>query len=228
MTRVFIIEDEKPIADLISLHIKNEGWTPLIFDDGLEGQKSCVMDKPDIIILDWMLPSLSGFEICKNIRQNKQSKNIPIIMLTALGEEENKISCLRAGADDYVVKPFSPAELIARIHANLRRSQPQLVLPTLTFENLTLNNETFTLTCEGKIIEISKIEFKLIQFFMQNPSRTLSRDSIMDNVWGYDTEINDRTVDVYIYRLRKKILNQSANCDIKSHRGFGYTLTRHP
>ena len=181
---------------------------------------------PDLIILDWMLPGMSGVEFAKRVRGNPNTKNIPIIMLTAKSDESNKLKGLDTGADDYMTKPFSPKELIARIKAVLRRKSPELVDEPISIKGLALDPNKHLLQYNKKTITIGPTEFKLLNFFMKNPDRVFSRNQILDKIWGNKSDIDDRTVDVHIKRLRDTLKISGQESLIKTIRGIGYRLSK--
>ena len=215
--KIFIIEDEPSIIQLVQYNLEKEGLIVSSATNGNEGLKELKKFKPNLLLLDWMLPDFSGIEICKNIRKDTNFKNLPIIMLTAKGEEEDKIKGLDSGVDDYLTKPFSFNELFARIKAVLRRSDPKLVSDNLEFEDLKLDRNE-------KEIKLGPTEFRLLEFFLTNPKRVYSRDQILENVWPNNINVESRTIDVHIRRLRKSINLKDQKELIRTVRSSGYSL----
>lgn len=206
---VLIIEDQESIASIIKYNLNKEGFNISIADDGAEGLEMVKSLKPDIVLLDWMLPSISGIEICKLIRSTPGIENTPIIMISARNEEMDKIAGLDRGADDYITKPFSPNELIARVRSVLRRIRPVFSDVVIDFEGLVVDLGKHSVTRDGHEIKLSPIEFKILQTLIEQPGRVLSRDQLMDKIWGTDIYIGSRTIDVHITRLRKALLSVS-------------------
>ncbi len=223
---ILIVEDEDSIAAIIKYNLKKEGFNVDSIDDGAAALEFAQKNKPDLILLDWMLPSMSGIDVCKALRASPETSNLPIIMLTAKSEELDKVAGLERGADDYMTKPFSPNELTARIKAVLRRMRPAFSGKLLEFEDILMDVQAHLVTRNFKEIELSPIEFKILQVFMENPGRVFSREALMDKIWGNDIFVGSRTIDVHITRLRRALLNASANdIDlIKTIRLAGYTL----
>lgn len=222
---VLIVEDEESIVTMLKYNLEKEGYRTRSTDDGEEAILMIEESKPDLVLLDWMLPSMSGIEICKMIRRNAEYNSIPIIMLSAKGEEADKISGLDCGVDDYLVKPFSPAELSARIRAVFRRIRPAFSEDTLTFADVRLDLNSCTAIRGSEQISIGPTEFRILQCMMEHPTRVLSRDQLIRKVWGYDTYVESRTVDVHINRLRKALnCNNSKPDIIKTIRSAGYSL----
>lgn len=210
---ILVIEDEESVAAIIKYNLKKEGYLVSVANDGLEGLEMAKELKPDLILLDWVLPSLSGIEICKLIRTNPAIANTPIMMISARSQEMDKIVGLDKGADDYISKPFSPAELMARIRSVLRRIRPAFSGDIMKFEDITLDVERHSVIRNSHEIKLSPIEFKILQVLMEAPGRVLSRDALMDKIWGSDVYVGSRTIDVHITRLRKALLSAS-NDDI--------------
>jgi len=223
---VLVVEDEEAITIMLQYNLQNEGFEVLICHDGEEGLETALDKQPDIILLDWMLPSMAGVDVCANLRKHESTRATPVIMLTAKGEEEDRITGLDSGADDYMVKPFSPKELIARIRAVLRRSNAALTEEILQYSDITLDLSCHKLTIKGKLIDIGPTEFKLLRFFMAHPERVYNRDQLLDGVWGNESYIEERTVDVHIRRLRKTLNQGGSDMDsyIKTVRSVGYML----
>jgi two-component system, OmpR family, phosphate regulon response regulator PhoB len=223
---ILIIEDEESVSGIIRYNLKKEGYQVLSTDDGAEGLELAKQHKPDLILLDWMLPSLSGIEVCKSIRSTEGVENIPIIMISARNEEMDKVMGLERGADDYISKPFSPAELIARIRAILRRLRPAFAGKAMVYEDIVMDMDKYLVTRGGKPVRLSPIEFRILQLLMEHPGRVLSRDALMDKIWGTELFVGSRTIDVHITRLRKCLLEASSDgIDVISTvRLTGYTL----
>jgi two-component system phosphate regulon response regulator PhoB len=222
---ILIVEDESPILELLALNISQAGYNPLRAISAEHAEKLINEALPDIILLDWMLPGMSGIDFAKKLRSNALTKTIPIIMLTARSDELDKVKGLEVGADDYITKPFSPKELNARIKAVLRRKAPELTEDILKINGLELNPVSHRVTGNNKPLEMGPTEFRLLHFFMSNPERVYSRSQLLDKVWGSQIFIEDRTVDVHIRRLRN-ILTQSQHENlIQTVRGSGYRLS---
>ena len=222
--KIFIIEDEPSIIQLVQYNLEKEGLIVSSATNGSEGLKELKKFKPNLLLLDWMLPDFSGIEICKNIRKDTNFKNLPIIMLTAKGEEEDKIKGLDSGVDDYLTKPFSFNELFARIKAVLRRSDPKIVSDNLEFEDLKLDRNEKRVFRNKKEIKLGPTEFRLLEFFLTNPKRVYSRDQILENVWPNNINVESRTIDVHIRRLRKSINLKDQKELIRTVRSSGYSL----
>ena len=222
--KIFIIEDEPSIIQLVQHNLEKEGFIVSSSLNGNEGLKELKKFEPNLLLLDWMLPDLSGIDICKNIRKDNSFKDLPIIMLTAKGEEEDKIKGLDSGIDDYLTKPFSFNELMARIKAVLRRSNPNTVSDNLEFEDLVLDRIEKRVYRDKKEIQLGPTEFRLLEFFLVNPKRVYSRDQILENVWSNNINVESRTIDVHIRRLRKSINIQNKKELIRTVRSSGYSL----
>ena len=222
--RIFIIEDEPSIIQLIQHNLEKNGFIVSSSLNGNDGLKELKKFQPDLLLLDWMLPDLSGIEICKSIRKDNSFKNLPIIMLTAKGEEEDKIKGLDSGVDDYLTKPFSFNELKSRIKAVLRRSNPNTVSNNLTFDDLNLDRIERRVYRDDQEIQLGPTEFRLLEFFLVNPKRVYSRDQILENVWPNNVNVESRTIDVHIRRLRKSINIKNKKELIRTVRSSGYSL----
>ena len=222
--KIFIIEDETSIIQLVQHNLEKEGFIISSAINGDEGLKELKKFKPNLLLLDWMLPDLSGIEICKNIRKDINFKNLPIIMLTAKGEEEDKIKGLESGVDDYLTKPFSFNELLASIKAVLRRSDPKIVSDELKFEDLKLDRIEKRVFRDNIEVLLGPTEFRLLEFFLTNPKRVYSRDQILENVWPNNVNVESRTIDVHIRRLRKSINLKDKRELIRTVRSSGYSL----
>jgi two-component system phosphate regulon response regulator PhoB len=221
---IHIVEDEQPIITLVKYNLEKEGYKVSSSDNGNDGIEDIKKLFPDLVLLDWMLPDFSGVEICKILKKEKKFKEIPIIMLTAKGEDEDKIKGLNSGADDYITKPFSFPELLARIKALLRRSKPSLVSDIVEFEDLKVDRLTRRVFRKNKEIHLGPKEYDLINFFIKNPKRVYSRDQILENVWSDNINVETRTVDVHIRRLRQSINIDGFKELIRTVRSAGYSL----
>ncbi len=221
---ILIVEDEAPQLDMLRYNLEREGFSVEATDDGEEALLLAIEVMPDAIILDWMLPSISGIEICRRLKQAEETRDIPVIMLTARGEEADRVRGLETGADDYVVKPYGVGELVARVRARLRQSRPAATGASLTFEDIVLDSAEHRVTRAGKALRLGPTEFRLLTVLMERPKRVWSRDLLMDRVWGRDGEIDQRTVDVHVGRLRKILNAGGASNLIRTVRGAGYAL----
>jgi len=222
--KIFIIEDETSIIKLVQHNLEKEGFIVSSSENGNEGLKQLKKFEPNLLLLDWMLPDLSGIEICKHIRKDNKFKTLPIIMLTAKGEDEDKIKGLESGVDDYLTKPFSFKELLARIKAVLRRSNPEIVSDSLEFEDLSLDRVEKRVFRDNLEIKLRPTEFRLLEFFLMNPKRVYSRDQILENVWPNNINVESRTIDVHIRRLRQSINIDNKKEFIRTVRASGYSL----
>jgi two-component system, OmpR family, phosphate regulon response regulator PhoB len=221
---VLVVEDDRALCDLLTWNLSAEGYDVRSTGDGEEALMMVREQHPDAIILDWMIEQVPGIEVCRQLRKDRDTAGIPIVMLTARGEEEDRIRGLKTGADDYVTKPFSPRELMARIEALLRRSRPALSGATLQFADIELDPASHRVRRNGEAIHLGPTEFRLLRYFMERPGRVLSRQQILDGVWGMDSDIDERTVDVHIRRLRKAI-NRAGDVDpIRTVRAAGYSM----
>lgn len=222
---VLIVEDEPAIVTMLRYNLEREGFRVYTTGDGEDAINMVKDYKPDIVVLDWMLPSMTGVDICKALRWNQETKHIPIIMLSARGEESDRVRGLDAGADDYMVKPFSPSELIARIKAVFRRLRPALSEQKLEFAGIMMDLATHKVTRNAETIHLSPLEFGLLRYLMEHPGRVFSREQLLDSVWGHDIYVELRTVDVHIRRLRKALDYNNAQPDlIRTVRSAGYSL----
>ncbi|MDA9726536.1 phosphate regulon transcriptional regulator PhoB [Candidatus Pelagibacter sp.] len=222
--KIFIIEDEPSIIQLVQHNLEKNGFIVSSSLNGNDGLKELKKFQPDLLLLDWMLPDLSGIEICKNIRKDNSFKNLPVIMLTAKGEEEDKIKGLNSGVDDYLTKPFSFNELMARIKAVLRRSNPNTVSDNLKFDDLMLDRIEKRVFRDGQEIKLGPTEFRLLDFFLTNPKRVYSRDQILESVWPNNVNVESRTIDVHIRRLRQSVNLKNKKELIRTVRSSGYSL----
>ncbi len=221
---VLIVEDEPSLVALLRYNLEKSGYR---VDEAVDGQEALLKvqeEKPDLILLDWMLPQMSGLEVCRQVRRNQASRNIPIIMLTARGEESDRVRGLDSGADDYISKPFSPGELLARMRAVLRRIRPALADEVLTCGDIVMDIAAHKVMRDGKEVRLGPTEFRLLRHFMEHPGRVLSRDQLLDAVWGRDVYVEQRTVDVHIRRLRKALNVDIESDPIRTVRSAGYSL----
>jgi len=221
---VLVVEDETALLTLLRYNLEKEGFNVSAAHDGEEALLQLKESKPDAVLLDWMLPRVSGIEVCRQIRRTPAWKDLPVIMLTARGEEADRVRGLDSGADDYVVKPFSPNELIARLRAVIRRARPASNAEVLRFADIVLDVTAHRVTRSTKPLHLGPTEFRLLRFLMERPGRVFSREQLLDGVWGRDAEVELRTVDVHIRRLRKA-LNGVGKADvIRTVRAAGYAL----
>jgi two-component system phosphate regulon response regulator PhoB len=223
--KILIVEDEQAIRDMVSLALRNAGYECLEAEDTLQAQAAIITHTPDLVLLDWMLPGVSGVDYARQLRREKLTRHLPVIMLTARTEEHDKIKGLETGADDYITKPFSTRELLARIKSLLRRSAPQTVDTSVEISGLQLDPVTHRVQANGRKIELGPMEFKLLHFFMTHPERVHSRERILDSVWGGNVYVEERTVDVHIRRLRKALTLTGHDALIQTVRGAGYRLS---
>ena len=222
--KILIIEDEKAVREMLCFTLKNNGFEILEAEDSNSALDALKENEINLILLDWMLPGKQGIEISRIIRSSSEIKDIPIIMLTAKSDESDKVLGLESGADDYVTKPFSPKELVARIKALLRRTAPQKDMEVVKYGNITLNPMTHKVTDGDSNVELGPTEFKLLHFFMTHPERVFSRSQLLDLVWGRNIYVEERTVDVHILRLRKSFVSDSSKY-IQTVRGAGYRMS---
>jgi two-component system phosphate regulon response regulator PhoB len=222
--RVLIVEDEEPLTLLLRYNLEAEGYDVDCVARGDEADVRLREQLPDLLILDWMLPGLSGIELCRRIRARREMERLPVIMLTARGEEGDRVRGLATGADDYIVKPFSVPELLARVRALLRRSKPAHIANVLAAGNLEVDRETHRVRRAGQELHLGPTEFKLLEFLMQSPGRVFSREQLLDSVWGHDVYIDERTVDVHVGRLRRALNLPNQPDPIRTVRGTGYSF----
>jgi len=218
------MEDEDALATLLSYNLEKEGYRVVVASDGEEGMLQIEERLPDLVLLDWMLPKLSGIEVCRRIRGKPETRNMPIIMLTARGEESDRIRGLDTGADDYLTKPFSMSELIARIRAVLRRIRPGLADDRLNHGDIVIDRVAHRVRRSGQEIHLGPTEFRLLDHLMQHPGRVFSREQLLDAVWGSDVYVEARTVDVHVGRLRKALNVEGTVNPIRTVRSAGYSL----
>lgn len=224
MASILVVEDEEPIQALLSYNLEAEGHKVRMTASGEEVSALLDEEPADLILLDWMLPGLSGIEVCRAIRAKPATRSIPVIMLTARGEESERVRGLATGADDYVVKPFSVPELMARVRSLLRRANPEAVQETLNIGDISLDRRTRRVSRGVRDINLSPTEFRLLEHFLQSPGRVYSRAQLLDAVWGRENYIDERTVDVHVGRLRKAVSRGREPDPIRTVRGMGYAL----
>ncbi len=221
---VLIVEDEPAQREILSYNLAAEGFRVSQAEDGEEGLLLLAEDPPDVMVLDWMLPSVSGIEVCRRVKIDPATRSIAVIMLSAKSEDVDKVRGLETGADDYVAKPYSMSELMARVRSQLRRVRPATVGQVLTYDDIVLDAETHRVTRADAPLKLGPTEFRLLSTFMEKPGRVWSREQLLDRVWGRDIYVDTRTVDVHVGRLRK-ILTQSGGADpVRTVRGAGYAL----
>jgi two-component system phosphate regulon response regulator PhoB len=221
---VLIVEDEPPLVELLSYNLEKAGFQAQIARDGEEALLAVEERRPDLVLLDWMLPYVSGIEICRRLRRDPETRDLPIILLTARGEDDDRIRGLDVGADDYVVKPFSPSELVARVRAVLRRTRPAFDQDLLTYGDIAMDLATHRVSRADAPVELGPTEFRLLRFLMEHPGRIFSREQLLDSIWGHDAYIEPRTVDVHIRRLRKAMNLPGTDDLIRTVRSAGYAL----
>jgi two-component system phosphate regulon response regulator PhoB len=221
---IMIVEDEEALTLLLRYNLEAEGYAVQTVSRGDEADLLLRETVPDLLLLDWMLPGLSGIELCRRLRQRDETRALPIILLTARGEESERVRGLSTGADDYIVKPFSVPELVARVKALMRRSAPQRVAALLEFGELSLNRETHRVKRGSRDLHLGPTEFRILEFLMERPGRVFSRAHLLDSVWGMESDIDERTVDVHVGRLRKAINLGDEKDPIRTVRGTGYAL----
>ncbi len=223
---VLVVEDETALVTLLRYNLEREGFRVAAAGDGEEALLVAREQKPDLVLLDWMLPLLSGIEVCRQLRRMSETRGVPIIMLTARGEEGDKLRGLDSGADDYVTKPFSPTELIARVRAVLRRTRPVFNGEVLSYEDLTMDLGSHRVRRGPRDVHLGPTEFRLLRHFMEHQGRVFSREQLLDMVWGQDVYVEPRTVDVHIRRLRKALNGEDELDLIRTVRSAGYALDR--
>ncbi len=225
MKRILVVEDEPAIREMLGFSLTKAGFR---FEEAADAEQALLAiaaNPPDLVLLDWMLPGMSGVDFARRLRRDEHTASLPIILLTARSEENDRVRGLEVGADDYVTKPFSPRELVARIHAVLRRSQPEADESPIVFEGLSLNPVEHRVEAHGHDIELAPTEFRLLSFFMNHPDRVYSREQLLDRVWGRGIYVEERTVDVHIRRLRKALAAQGYDRFIQTVRGAGYRFS---
>jgi two-component system phosphate regulon response regulator PhoB len=221
---VLVVEDEADLVTLLSYNLEKEGFRVSTAGDGDEAILMATENVPSLILLDWMLPLTSGVEVCRQLRRNPKTRDVPIIMLTARGEESDKVRGLNAGADDYLTKPFSPTELVARMRAVMRRTSPQAASEVLAFRDVKMDTSSYRVRRNGRDIHLGPTEFRLLRHLMQYPGRVFSREQLLDLVWGQDVYVEPRTVDVHVRRLRKALNGEGEADIIRTVRSAGYSL----
>ncbi|MEM1064251.1 MAG: phosphate regulon transcriptional regulator PhoB [Pseudomonadota bacterium] len=222
--RVLVVEDESAQREVLSYNLEAEGFEVSRAETGDEALLLLEEDSPDIILLDWMLPGLSGIEVCRQVKSRSETRAIPVIMLSARSEEVDRVRGLETGADDYVIKPYSVIELMARVRSQLRRTRPAAVGERLSFNDIILDSETHRVTRADKPLKLGPTEFRLLSTFMEKPGRVWSREQLLDRVWGRDIYVDTRTVDVHIGRLRKALCQHGGEDPVRTVRGAGYAL----
>jgi two-component system phosphate regulon response regulator PhoB len=222
--RLLLVEDDRALADLLIWHFSREGYEIVRTADGDEALLLAEEQPPDLVILDWMIEGVTGIEVCRRLRRRASTAHVPIIMLTARGAERDRIRGLETGADDYVTKPFSPRELIARVGAVLRRMRPALAGEQLAYGDIEMDVDAHRVRRSGKPVQLGPTEFRLLRHFMENPGRVFSRERLLDAVWAHDPDIDARTVDVHVRRLRKALNDDGLPDVIRTVRSAGYSL----
>jgi len=221
---VLVVEDEPAQREVLAYNLEAEGFRVAMAGNGEEALLLVSEDRPDIIVLDWMLPNVSGIEVCRQLKTRAETRSVPIIMLSARSEEVDRVRGLETGADDYVVKPYSVVELMARVRTQLRRTRPASVGERLEFEDIILDAESHKVFRSGQILKLGPTEFRLLSTFMEKPGRVWSREQLLDRVWGRDIYVDTRTVDVHIGRLRKALCQHGGPDPVRTVRGAGYAL----
>ena len=222
--KIILVEDDPSLAELLEFRFEKEGYAVRTTPDGDEALLMAREDLPDIMILDWMIEGTSGIEVCRRLRRDKQTAHLPIIMLTARENEDDRIRGLETGADDYLTKPFSPRELLARVSAVLRRIRPALAGEVIAVGDISLDPVAHKVTRQGAPVQLGPTEYRMLQFFMESPGRVFSRTQLLDGVWGTESDIELRTVDVHIRRLRKAIALEGAKDPVRTVRSAGYSF----
>src|SRR5215475_8969264 len=223
--KVMIVEDEEALSLMLRYNLEAEGYVVDTVERGDDAEVRLRESVPDLLLLDWMLPGISGIELCRRLRQREATKGMPIIMLTARGEETERVRGLATGADDYVVKPFSLPELMARVRAILRRSNPERIASVLSVGDIELDRDSHRVTRNGRQVHLGPTEFRLLEFLMQSPGRVFSRAQLLDGVWGRNVYVDERTVDVHIGRLRKAMMRGAETDPVRTVRGAGYAFS---
>ncbi|MGY6568964.1 MAG: phosphate regulon transcriptional regulator PhoB [Salinarimonas sp.] len=223
-TKVLVVEDEEALTLLLRYNLEAEGYAVDSVARGDDAEIRLKEQVPDIAVVDWMLPGISGIELCRRIRAREETRRLPVIMLTARGEEGDRVRGLATGADDYIVKPFSVPEFLARVKALLRRTDPNLLSDKLVAGDIELDRDSRRVKRNGTELHLGPTEFRLLEFLMRTPGRVFTREQLLDNVWGRDVYIDERTVDVHVGRLRKAIKAQSGSDPIRTVRGAGYAF----
>ena len=222
--KILIVEDEEPLTLLLRYNLEAEGYEVDSVARGDEAETRLQEKIPDLVVLDWMLPGISGIELCRRLRARPETRALPVIMLTARGEESERVRGLVTGADDYIVKPFSVPELVARVRALLRRAKPERVADILEVGDIGLDRVSKRVTRGGRDVDLGPTEYRLLEFFMERPGRVFTREQLLDGVWGREVYIDERTVDVHVGRLRKALNRGEENDPIRTVRGSGYSI----
>ena len=222
--KLLLVEDDPSLSELLEYRFSNEGYAVRTTADGDDALLLASEDVPDLVILDWMIEGTSGIEVCRRLRRDKATAHVPIIMLTAREAEDDRIRGLETGADDYLTKPFSPRELLARVSAVMRRIRPVLAGESIEVGDLTLDPVAHKVTRRGQVLKLGPTEYRLLKFFMESPGRVFSRNQLLDGVWGTESDIELRTVDVHIRRLRKALEMEGAKDPVRTVRSAGYSL----
>ncbi|MGH8149896.1 MAG: phosphate regulon transcriptional regulator PhoB [Steroidobacteraceae bacterium] len=223
--QVLVVEDERPIREMIAFGLKRAGFEVREAEDCQSARVSLADRRPDLVLIDWMLPDSSGLELTRAIKRGRETRELPVILLTARAEESDKVAGLEGGADDYITKPFSPRELVARIHAVLRRLQPVVEGERIVIGGLELDQASHRVLAEGRTVPLGPTEYRMLEFFMTHPERVYSRDQLLDRVWGGAVYVEERTIDVHIRRLRKALENFGYHRLVQTVRGSGYRFS---
>jgi two-component system phosphate regulon response regulator PhoB len=226
--QILIVEDEKPIRDMIAFGLRRAGFTVSEAEDCSEARSRIADSRPDLLLVDWMLPDQSGLELTRSIKRNKETQDLPVILLTARAEEQDKVAGLEGGADDYITKPFSPRELLARIQAVLRRTSPTASGEAIEAGALRLDPVSHRVIVGEQTVSLGPTEYRLLQFFMEHPERVYARSQLLDRVWGGNVYVEERTVDVHIRRLRKALEPFACDSLVQTVRGSGYRFSTRP
>lgn len=224
-TTILVVDDESAIREMVCMALGQQGYQCDESADAHKAEARIRSAPPDMVLLDWMMPGMSGLELVQRLRRQPETREIPVILLTARAEEEDLIRGLKGGADDYITKPFSTRELVARIEAVLRRRRGGTAAEVLSYNSLAMDVTAHRVTCNGEVVEIGPTEFKLLRFFMENPNQVFSREQMLNNVWGLNVYVEERTVDVHIRRLRKALAPGGADGLIQTVRGSGYRFS---
>jgi two-component system, OmpR family, phosphate regulon response regulator PhoB len=222
--KIIVVEDEAPLVELLKYNLQSEGYDVVHAADGEEAELLLAEQTYDLAILDWMIPKISGIELCRRLRNRTETQNLPIILLTARGEETDRIRGLTTGADDYVTKPFSVQELMARVKALLRRAAPERMSDILVSGEIVMDRGAHKVTRGAREVRLGPTEYRMLEVFMESPRRVLSRNQLLDRVWGQSSEVDERTVDVHIGRLRKSLIRGNESDPIRTVRGAGYVF----
>jgi two-component system phosphate regulon response regulator PhoB len=226
--QILIVEDEKPIRDMIAFGLRRAGYEVAEAEDCIEARAKLADRRPDLLLVDWMLPDMSGLELTRQLKRDKDTQEVPIIMLTARADESDKVTGLEGGADDYVTKPFSPRELLARINAVLRRTSPGGAEEVVEAEGLRIDQAGHRVMAGDRTVALGPTEYRLLNFFMTHPDRVYARSQLLDRVWGGNVYVEERTVDVHIRRLRKALEEYGYDRFIQTVRGAGYRFSTRP